>query len=147
MSVKISKRYKNWLYLVLSVSWVSGVVFFILNNFYVIEGEFGVEKHPAQFLFLKIHGAAAFLMMITYGFFFGSHVKLSWRVKPVRKFGIILMSIPALLALSAYILYYVSSDWLHGMVAYFHLSLGIPFPIILVIHILLGRNKRLVNNY
>jgi len=142
MSIKIGKKYKNWLYAVLIASWVSGLLFFMLDHFVIIDGEFGVEKHPLQFLALKIHGAAAFLMMITYGFFLGSHVKISWRVKPVRKFGVVLMAIPTLLVISAYILYYASNDEFHELVGYFHFGVGMIFPIILVVHIILGRKKK-----
>lgn len=147
MSIKVGKRYKNWLYFVLAISFLSGFIFFMLDNFVSIEGEFGLEKHPLQFLSLKIHGGAAFLMMITYGFFLGSHVKISWRVKPVRKFGIILMLIPALLALSAYILYYASNDEFHQIVGYIHFGLGMCFPIILLVHIILGKGKKMNNNH
>lgn len=37
--------YKKWFYLILCCSWVTGITFFIFNNFIIIQGEFGEEKH------------------------------------------------------------------------------------------------------
>ena len=142
MAIKVDPVYKNWLYFIFAASWCSGLTFFILNNFVEIQGEFGLQKHPLQFLFLKIHGGSAFFMMITFGFFLGSHIIKSWRVKPVRKFGVILTIIPVLLFISAYILYYGSGDKLHLIVSYFHFSLGMILPFILMTHIMIGKKKK-----
>ena len=88
LKVKFPKRYK-WLFSsLLMASWISGLTFFILNKWITIEGDFGPEKHPWQFPTLQIHGAAAFLMMISFGYILGAHVPPSWKPKRMRKFGI-----------------------------------------------------------
>lgn len=140
VNVKISKPYRRWLYGLFALSWFSGVTFFVLYTWFVVEGDYGLVKHPWQFPALQIHGAAAFLMMITFGFLLGSHVSRSWRIKPKRKLGITLISIAAFQVITAYILYYIAQDEPRVIVAYAHLSVGGLLPIILALHVL-AKNK------
>lgn len=140
VKVKISKPYKRWLYGLLTLSWASGVTFFILHTWFMVEGDYGLVKHPWQFPALQIHGAAAFLMMISFGFLLGTHVSYGWKVKPKRKLGITLVSIISFQIITAYILYYIAQDNPRIIVAYAHLAVGFTFPIVLSLHILM-KNK------
>ena len=127
--------YKKWFEIILSASWISGLSFFIFNNFITTTGEFGIEKHPAQYPILKAHGACAFIIMVTYGYYLGAHVRKNWKVSPKPISGLTLFSIPILLIISGWILYYIASDNLRQNIGYAHFSLGLILPIILVIHI------------
>jgi len=100
------------------------------------EGMYGLVKHPWQFPALQVHGAAAFLMMISFGFLLGSHVPKAWKVKPRRKLGIALVILPAFLIITAYCLYYIAQDDAREIIAYAHLSVGFTLPILLVLHVL-----------
>tara|TARA_B110000503_G_scaffold126804_1_gene195825 strand:- start:451 stop:690 length:240 start_codon:yes stop_codon:yes gene_type:complete len=66
--------YKKLFYLILATSSITGLAFFILNNFVNITGEFGLEKHPVQYPILKIHGAPSFLIVVVFGYFLSAHV-------------------------------------------------------------------------
>ncbi len=123
-------------------SWVTGVTFFILNNYVQIDGEFGPQKHPAQFLFLKIHGASAFAMMISFGYLLATHVPIGYRAKRERILGLLLTGVQALLVVSAYYLYYGSDEDRRSLVAWTHLSLGVIYPFIIALHVVFGKNNR-----
>jgi len=127
--------YKKWFYLILCCSWVTGITFFIFNNFIIIQGEFGEEKHFLQYPVLKTHGIFAFAIMVTYGFFLGAHVRKSWKVKPQPVSGIIIMIMPILLIISGWLLYYIATDNSRQIVSLFHFSIGLLLPIALIIHI------------
>ena len=43
-NIKWYLDYKRIFYLILTISWVSGVIFFVLNSFFTVEGEFGIGK-------------------------------------------------------------------------------------------------------
>jgi len=141
INLKVDIRYQWWLFILITVSLISGLAFFALNNWFEIKGEFGFEKHPAQFPILKIHGAAAFLMMMTYGFFLGGHARAGWKVKNRPILGIIVAILPLLLMISGYLLYYIASDLTREIVVYFHVIIGISLPIILILHIKTAAKK------
>lgn len=139
VKVKIPKSYRRTFYSLLAVSWLSGVTFFTLHTWFMIEGDYGLAKHPWQYPALQIHGAAAFLMMISLGFLLGTHVPRSWKVKPKRKLGIALVSIASFQIITAYILYYIAQDNPRVIIAYVHLAVGFTFPIILSLHVLMKK--------
>ena len=137
VKVKIPKPYQMWFFALLAVAWISGITFFSLHSWFMVEGKYGLVKHPWQFPALQIHGATAFLMMISFGFLLGSHVPRSWKMKPKRKLGIALIAIFSFQIITAYILYYIAQDDPRVLVAYAHLAVGFLFPLILMLHIIM----------
>ena len=138
-TIKVPKKQQKILFSVLAIAWLSGISFFILNQWVMVEGEFGYEKHPMQFVSLQIHGFTAFLMIMIFGYLLASHVKHSWKVKPKSKFGIILLTMHGWLILTAYILYYWVGENNRVFVSYAHLIVGFCYPIILILHIIFKR--------
>ncbi|MFT4718216.1 MAG: hypothetical protein ACI9IL_000547 [Rickettsiales bacterium] len=139
--------YKKCFFLVLSTSWITGLTFFILSEFFIINGEFGAESHPWQFPILKIHGASSFFIMVIFGYFLSAHVKKNWHSKNKKPLlGIVLLLMPILSMITAYTLYYISSDSFRNIVGYIHLFIGFLLPFILIAHIFqmksISKNKR-----
>jgi len=106
-----------------------------------VEGEFGLQKHPWQYNVLRVHGAAAFMMMIAYGFLLGSHVPSGWKQKRQRKTGLLLVFAQGFIIVSAYILYYAGDEF-RSVVSWAHASTGFVFPLLLAMHIRSGRQYR-----
>jgi len=140
--LKIPKPYQIWFFCLLATSWCSGLTFFILSKWFIVEGKYGLVKHAWQFPALQIHGFAAFFMMISFGFLLGSHVPYSWNSKDKRKSGIALLAMPTFLIITAYLLYYIAEDTNREWVAYTHLAVGSSLPIILILHILTKIKQR-----
>ena len=57
---RIPVFYRWFLYTITAASWLTGLMFFVLSRWFMVEGEFGPEKHPWQFPILMAHGASAF---------------------------------------------------------------------------------------
>lgn len=140
--LKIPKPYQTWLFFVLATSWCSGLSFFILSKWFIVEGKYGLVKHAWQFPTLQIHGLAAFLMMLSLGFLLGTHVPYSWASKNKRKSGIGLLAMPVFLIISAYLLYYIAEGSIRQWVGYAHLAVGFLFPFILILHIVTKVKQR-----
>jgi hypothetical protein len=142
--------YKKCFFVILSVSWITGLSFFILNNFIDIEGEFGLEKHPWQFPILKIHGGVSFLIMVVFGYFLSAHVRKNLYLKNKKgiKSGLLLLSMPILCIITAYALYYISSDSSRQIMSYAHFFIGFLLPFVLLFHIvkMAKSTKRKINN-
>jgi hypothetical protein len=142
VTLKIPLRYRTWLFAFIMVSWVTGVTFFILNRWVTIEGEFGPEKHPTQATFLKVHGASAFLMMISYGYLLATHIPAGYKSKRQRWLGLGLVAAQGFLIVTAYGLYYVGGDEFHALIGYAHASVGFIFPFLLATHVITGARKK-----
>lgn len=142
VKVRISKPYRWTLYSLVALAWTSGLAFFILKTWFMIEGDYGPMKHPWQFPSLQVHGAAAFCMMITFGYLIGTHITLAWKVRPLRKLGLALCVMPVFLIITAYLLYYIAEDDLREYIAYAHLAVGASLPFVLFAHVWVKRRRQ-----
>lgn len=141
IGIKIPRYFRTILFSTLALSWCSGLVFYLLNRWITVAGDFGPEKHPWQFPVLQAHGAAAFLMLMCYGAIFTNHAPRAWRVNRYRWLGISLASLIWLQIGSAYILYYFAEQQLRQWIGNLHALIGLCLPLILYFHIRIGRRK------
>ena len=142
ITLKVPNTAKRLLQTFLTVSFISGCLFFILNTWVMVDGEFGPEKHPAQFMSLKIHGISAFGLMVLYGAFLGAHAFLGWRTKKSRNTGIGLTTVIGLQIITAYLLYYVASDLYREIAMWLHLGVGLSIPLWLTLHIRAAQKRK-----
>ncbi len=149
MSYGVNKKkwnYQKAFFWILALSWVSGLTFFVFNNFITIPGEFGDTKHPFQYPILKFHGGASFLIMVAFGYFMAAHVRKSWYARdPKPIMGIVLLAMPIISMITAYALYYIVSDFTRAVVIYIHLVIGFFLPFVLVIHIIQMTKEKNLN--
>ncbi|PHR60661.1 MAG: hypothetical protein COA43_05820 [Robiginitomaculum sp.] len=138
ISLKIPLNYRMVFFVTLAVSWFTGLGFFLLDTFFQIEGEYGMQKHALQSPALTLHGAAAFLMMIWFGGLVAAHVPMGWRTQRLRFWGISLLSLIGLQIVTAYGLYYLSHEISREVIQWVHLIVGGILPFVLVGHIVAG---------
>lgn len=136
IGVRLPKLIKNLLYGFFAVSLVTGCTFFVLNQFVVIEGPFGPQKHPWQKYFLMTHGASAFIIMTLFGMMLSSHVPKTWPLKKNKITGMLLVTIVSLQMITAYCLYYLVLGEYRIFLIYTHLVTGITLPVALVGHLI-----------
>lgn len=147
ISLSISQGYRYFFYIVLGCSLFTGTGFWLIRRFGTVNGDFGPESHFLQYPLLQVHGLAAFLMMMSLGAVFASHIPKTWSSKRSRKSGITLLSWVTLSVLTAYVLYYlVSEDW-HEWLGNGHAILGLSLPLFLIIHIKLARSSSKSKKY
>ncbi|HEY8241628.1 MAG TPA: hypothetical protein VIH35_09285 [Kiritimatiellia bacterium] len=113
----------------------SGIGWLLLDSFGQQDGEFGPEKHPAQFYLIRFHGALAMGMMMIFGGLLATHVRHYWRKIERRTTGVILIATWTLLMASAYALYYAGGESLRAVAHWTHIVLGLGLPIWLVVHV------------
>jgi hypothetical protein len=139
---KIPLPYRLILIGALLTSWTTGITIYILQKWVRVQGEFGLTYHPFQSDSRQIHGAAAFAMMIIYGYLLASHVPYGWKQQRQRKLGLLLLGLQFLLILSGYIIYYTANETLQHFTATAHIITGLTFPLILIAHIALALKAR-----
>jgi len=136
VGAKIPYQYRIILFSVLLISWCTGIGVYIFQEWIRVETPIGLGLHPAQKITRNIHGAAAFAMMIIYGYILASHVPSSWRQNRQRIAGLFLIGMQFVLIISGYLVYYAAGEELLKVVKFTHLIVGVMFPTILIIHII-----------
>jgi hypothetical protein len=137
--LQLSRRHRLVLYTSTLTLFLTGLAWAWLHYFHRIEGEFGPEFHPIEPWLLKAHGAAAMVSLIVLGTLLTVHVKRGWQAKLNRSSGTSVLSIFGILIVSGYALYYVGEERIRALVSNIHLWVGLGMPVVLILHIILGR--------
>lgn len=135
ISLRIPVIYRRFLYVFLALSLCSGVLFFIFNQWVEIEGEFGPQKHPLQAIFIRVHGAAAFFMLMSFGALLAAHIPYGWKSTRSRKSGIFIATLALLQILLGYLLYYLANESIRQYTSYVHILFGLLMPLALYVHL------------
>lgn len=142
IKARFPNSYRRFLYSLVTLSWLSGSIFFALSRWFMIEGDFGPMKHPWQFPVLMLHGAVAFLMIFIFGFILASHVPITWKLKKYKMLGIAVISVISFQIISAYLLYYLSNETVRDFIANCHAAIGFSLPIVLAVHVVHAIRRR-----
>jgi len=135
----LKRLQRYFLYAVLALVFLSGVVWGYWNYFVASPGDFEIS---AKAWAMKIHGGAAMAVLVLIGMLLNVHVRFAWRAGRNRINGSIFLSALAILTISGYGLYYAGGERLRARTSWIHLAVGLVLPILLLIHILLGRKTR-----
>jgi hypothetical protein len=142
ITLKIPSAYRYFFYASLGLCWSSGLGFWFVRRFAMVEGDFGPEPNMFQYPLLQAHGLAAFIMLLCLGAIFSAHVPTAWASRRERLWGMGLLVQVLVSVLSAYTLYYlVTEDW-HEWLGNGHAFVGLLLPAMLWLHIYTGRRKR-----
>jgi len=134
--LKRLQRYS--LYAVLALLFLSGVAW-TYWNYLAAPGDL---ETSAKAWTMKIHGAAAMAVLVLIGMLLSGHVRFAWRARRNRANGSVFLSAFAVLTITGYGLYYAGGEMLREWTSWIHLALGLALPILLLIHIFLGRRTR-----
>ena len=79
------------------------------------------------------------LFLIVMGSLTTIHIRIGWRRKKNRVSAAALLAFIGTLMLSGYLLYYASGESLRSWMSVFHWVAGLALPMVLLMHIYLGR--------
>jgi cation transport ATPase len=136
IQLKRSQRY--FLYAVLALLFLSGVAWAYWNYLRSPED----FETSAKTWAIKIHGAAAMAILVLIGMLLNGHVRFAWRARRNRANGSMFLGAFAILTITGYGLYYAGGERLRASTSWIHLAVGLAFPVLLLIHILLGKRTR-----
>jgi len=81
-------------------------------------------------------------VLVLIGMLINGHVRFAWRARRNRANGAVFLSVFAVLTVTGYGLYYAGGEILREWTSWIHLVVGLALPILLLIHIFLGRRTR-----
>ena len=91
---------------------------------------------------LMLHGGAAMLTLLLLGALVPLHIRRGWRSGRNRLTGPTMITVNAVLIITAFGLYYAGSDTLRPWVSDLHIVIGLALPPALLAHVWLGRRTR-----
>jgi hypothetical protein len=138
-SIRLKQFHRYLLYAVLAVLFLSGAVWAYLNYLVSQPGE---SVAAVKSWSMKTHGAAAMATLVLIGTVLTAHVRFAWRAGRNRANGMLFLSAFGILTVTGYGLYYAGDERLRAWTGWIHLGVGLALPLLLLIHILLGRKTR-----
>lgn len=117
----------------------TGALWLVFEYWVKSDGDFGATHHPLQTWWLKLHGAAALVMIYLAGTVLLTHMRHAWRVGRNRLPGAAFSVVFAALTVTGYLLYYAGGESARALVSAAHWIIGASMPIFLWLHISLGR--------
>jgi drug/metabolite transporter (DMT)-like permease len=123
------------IYSIVAVLFATGVAWWLLDE----------RAGPARHYLIATHGLAAMAFLVALGATFTLHVREGWRRRLNRVSGAVVLTIAGVLMLTAFGLYYFGSDALRSCTSDLHIIIGLALPLLLAVHIVLGRRGRKLN--
>jgi cytochrome c biogenesis protein CcdA len=90
---------------------------------------------------LMVHGGAAMMTLLLLGALIPVHVLRSWRNGKNLVSGSVMITLNALLVVTAFGLYYLGSETVRPWMSWIHIAVGFSVPVLFAFHILLGRRR------
>jgi hypothetical protein len=127
------------LYGVLALLFFSGVAWAYWSYVVSLPGDFEMS---AKVWAMKIHGAAAMAILVLIGMLLTGHVRDAWRARRNRGNGLVFIGAFGILTVTGYGLYYTGGESLRAWTSWIHLAVGLGLPLLLILHIWLGKRTR-----
>ena len=141
-NLRLSPRLRAWVHGTTCALFLTGIAWWALHRWGAIETGFGETTNPAAPWVLRVHGAVAMLMLVVLGILGPLHVRRGWHANRNRRSGAGLVATMTVLTITGWLLYYAGGERLRSTASALHLWLGFLLPLIVVIHIWLGRRAR-----
>ena len=134
--IRLKPFHRRLLYGVLALLFFSGAAWAYWNDLVSSSGDFEMN---AKAWAMKIRGAAAMAILVLVGMLLTSHVRFARRN---RSNGSLFLGTFCILTVTGYGLYYAGSESLRAWVSWIHLAVGLAVPLLLILHIWLGKRTR-----
>jgi hypothetical protein len=141
-AIHLTEKTKTWINFVGIGVWTTGLGWIIAHFFAKPQDPLSFANSSSEPLWLKFHGAFAFLALWTGGLLWGIHVVKAWDSRRHRWSGSILFGATLLLIVSGYLLYYVADDDARNAISWSHWLLGIALPLAYGAHRLAKKIRR-----
>ena len=137
--IRLKGFQRRFLYGVIALLFLTGAAWAYWNYLVSSSGDF---EMTAKAWAMKIHGAAAMAILVLVGMLLTGHVRYAWRVRRNRGNGSLFLGTFGILTITGYGLYYAGGERLRSWTSWIHLAVGLALPLLLVLHIWLGKRTR-----
>jgi hypothetical protein len=122
------------IYFVFGGVWLTGCMWLALHVYFETPDEFGITRHPWEPTLLWIHGVLSIALAYVFGWIMARHASEAWRQHKRRISGGLLTGVVAVLSISGFLLFFVTSDAAQFQSARVHELVGVLVTLFAVEH-------------
>lgn len=142
--MRLSRFYRRLVYWTLTLLVLSGAAWIVADQLKAGDDAEFWQRTVATAL--MVHGGAAMIMLLLLGILIESHMRRAWRARRNRATGVVMIAFNTLLVVSAFLLYYAGSETLRPWISNGHIVLGLAMPVLVLLHVIVGRRARRGND-
>jgi hypothetical protein len=142
--LRLNSRFRFAVYAAVAVLFLTGIGWFAAD--WQKEGVNGETWQQIVVYLLMLHGGAAMATLLLLGALIPVHVLRSWRSGKNLVMGSVMVILNAVLIVTAFGLYYLGSETVRPWMSWAHLAFGASLPVLLALHIFLGRRGRALSD-
>lgn len=138
--LRLEPRFRAGVYIIVGLLFGTGAARFAIDRLKGV-GPAAETWQDASAWLLMLHGGAAMLFLLLLGALIALHVRIGWRLGNNRVSGTVMLTLNAVLVVTAFGLYYAGSETLRPWISDIHIAVGLGFPALLALHAVLGRRS------
>ncbi|HEY8005767.1 MAG TPA: hypothetical protein VIE66_02935 [Methylocella sp.] len=140
---RLDPPFRFAVYAAFGVLFMSGAAWFVADR--IKESSENEIWQESAATLLMIHGGTAMVTLMLLGALVPVHVGRAWRARKNRATGMIMAVCNAVLIVTAFGLYYLASEALRPWASDIHLAFGLTLPVMMLVHVQVGRKQRKLN--
>ena len=140
---RLDPPFRFAVYAAFGVLFMSGAAWFVADR--IKESSENEIWQESAATLLMIHGGTAMVTLMLLGALVPVHVGRAWRARKNRATGMIMAVCNAVLIVTAFGLYYLASEALRPWASDIHLAFGLALPVMMLVHVQVGRKQRKLN--
>lgn len=138
-ALRLDPRFRFALYAAFAFLFATGVGWLAADQ--MKDTSSGETWQTAASYLLMLHGGAAMATLMLLGALVPLHLRRGWLARRNRATGTAMAACNAIFILTAFGLYYLGSDTFRPWTSDIHIGAGLILPILLCVHILVGRRS------
>lgn len=142
VNLRLERWHRRAIYLSSAMLLLSGAAWLLLHYFLRVAGEFGELPHPLEPWSMKLHGAAAMLLLFFLGSLLNTHIRRAIKSDRNLLTGWGMIGMMSALIATGYALYYVAGDSDRPLWSASHWIIGLAGSVLFLLHIVIGRRSR-----
>jgi heme A synthase len=135
--LRLKPSFRFSIYAAFTVLFLTGAGWLVADWQKDISGD-EIWQQTAAFL-LMVHGGGAMVTLLLLGELIPTHIRRAWRTKKNRVSGSVVVTLNALLIVTAFGLYYLGSETVRPWMSWIHIAAGFSLALLIPAHIFLGR--------
>jgi hypothetical protein len=142
VNVRLERWHRRCIYGITAWLTATGLLWLLAHYLLRPVGEFGEGVNPLEPWSMKLHGAGAMVALFFIGSLMNSHMRRALKAGRNLASGWSMIALLSALTASGYALYYVASEHSRPTWSAAHWIIGVALPLLLVLHIALGRASK-----
>jgi hypothetical protein len=138
-TLRLDPRFRFALYGAFAVLFLTGAAWLVADQ--LKDSPNGELWQQIGASLLMVHGGATMVTLLFLGALFPLHIRLGWRSGRNRLTGPAMVTVNAVLIVTAFGLYYFGLETLRPWTSIIHIVVGFALPALFVAHVLLGRRS------